>query len=143
MVLSRNDDGHPFEYGRIIAIFHADVVHNKKETEQSPPVSKEILWVRWFKRDTSYSAGFKRKHLHRLQFLPSDDPAAFGFLDPDEVIRGTHLIPSFRYGPTEDLLEGESLGRAPGELDDWKYFYVNIFVDRDMYMRYAGGGVGH
>ncbi|KAJ7626822.1 hypothetical protein FB45DRAFT_868107 [Roridomyces roridus] len=26
---------------------------------------------------------------------------------------------------------------------DWRYYYVNIFVDRDMYMRYRGGGVGH
>lgn len=129
MVLSRNDDGDPFEYGRIIAIFHVDVIYNKEGfgTEESHvPVSKEVLWIRWFRRDTTYSAGFKRKRLHRLQFLPSDDPAAFGFLDPDEVIRGVHLIPSFRYGPTEDLLKGKSLGRAPGELDDWKYFYVNM-----------------
>ncbi|KAF4566602.1 hypothetical protein EYR36_012033 [Pleurotus pulmonarius] len=27
--------------------------------------------------------------------------------------------------------------------DDYKYYYVNIFVDRDMYMRYHGGGIGH
>ncbi|KAF9642248.1 hypothetical protein BDM02DRAFT_3193612 [Thelephora ganbajun] len=27
--------------------------------------------------------------------------------------------------------------------DDWNYYYVNIFVDRDMFMRYWGGGVGH
>ncbi|KAG2136442.1 hypothetical protein DEU56DRAFT_756347 [Suillus clintonianus] len=26
---------------------------------------------------------------------------------------------------------------------DWNYFYVNMFVDRDMFMRYRGGGVGH
>ncbi|KAF8172248.1 hypothetical protein K438DRAFT_1940544 [Mycena galopus ATCC 62051] len=26
---------------------------------------------------------------------------------------------------------------------DWRYYYVNFFVDRDMYMRYLGGGVGH
>ncbi|KAJ7663061.1 hypothetical protein B0H14DRAFT_3539942 [Mycena olivaceomarginata] len=26
---------------------------------------------------------------------------------------------------------------------DWWYYYVNFFVDRDMYMCYLGGGVGH
>ncbi|KAF8151063.1 hypothetical protein BJ912DRAFT_1071771 [Pholiota molesta] len=104
MTLSRNDEDHPFEYGRI----------------KGGPVGEMV------QRDTSYQAGFEKKRLHRLQFLPSHDPAAFGFLDPDEVIRAAHLIPAFRYGPTEELLRGESLGRAPGELDDWEYFYVNM-----------------
>lgn len=128
MVLSRNDDDHPFEYGRVIGIFHMDVKLNGGEGWEGTqnPVSKEVLWVRWFKRDRSYRAGFKQKRLHRLEFLPSTDDAAFGFLDPDEVIRGSHLIPAFRYGITEDLLSGESFGRAPGELDDYCYFFVNM-----------------
>ncbi|KAF9475263.1 hypothetical protein BDN70DRAFT_770904, partial [Pholiota conissans] len=135
---------HPFEYGRIISIFHVDIIIKNEEVGVSPSiVSKEVLWVRWFRRDTSYQAGFKKKRLHRLQFMPSDDAAAFSFLDPDEVIRAVHLIPAFRYGKTNDLLPEVSLGRALGELDDWKYFFVNIFVDRDMYMRFAGGGIGH
>ncbi|KAJ7118418.1 hypothetical protein C8R43DRAFT_1137351 [Mycena crocata] len=29
------------------------------------------------------------------------------------------------------------------EDEDWRFYYVNFFVDRDMYMRYRGGGVGH
>ncbi|KAJ3978858.1 hypothetical protein F5890DRAFT_1649135, partial [Lentinula detonsa] len=33
--------------------------------------------------------------------------------------------------------------RLVGDTDDWGSFYVNIFVDRDMFMRHAGGGVGH
>ncbi|KJA19627.1 hypothetical protein HYPSUDRAFT_143405, partial [Hypholoma sublateritium FD-334 SS-4] len=144
MVLSHTDEDHPFEYGRIISIFHVDVVIKTEEAGVSlTPVSKEVLWVRWYKRDSSYEAGFKRKRLHRLQFLPCDDTASFGFLDPDEVIRAVHLIPVFRYGKTNNFLPEASLGRAPGELSDWKYFYVNIFVDRDMYMRFAGGGIGH
>ena len=126
MILSRSDEVHPFEYGRIISIFHVDVVHNTETSTSTSPVSKEVLWVRWFKRDPSYVAGFEKKRLHRLQFLPSSDPAAFGFLDPDEVIRAAHLIPAFKNGPTKKLLRGKSLGRAPEELDDWEYFYVNM-----------------
>ncbi|ESK83951.1 hypothetical protein Moror_7523 [Moniliophthora roreri MCA 2997] len=29
------------------------------------------------------------------------------------------------------------------EKRDWNYYNVNIFVDRDMFMRYRGGGIGH
>ncbi|KAJ3566499.1 hypothetical protein NP233_g6966 [Leucocoprinus birnbaumii] len=29
------------------------------------------------------------------------------------------------------------------EEDDWMNYYVNIFVDRDMYLRYIGLGIGH
>jgi hypothetical protein len=128
MMLSRHDDNHAFEYARVIGIFHVDVIHNVEGGVAQHPVSKELLWVRRFRRDKSYRAGFKQKRLHRLEFLPSDDDSAFGFLDPDEVIRASHLIPAFRYGGTQDLLYGESFGRAPGESDDYCYFYVNMYA---------------
>ncbi|KAF5384836.1 hypothetical protein D9615_000907 [Tricholomella constricta] len=141
MTLSHQDDtDHPFAYARILGVFHADVTHNVPGNSRVP-VSIEFLWVRWYRRDPTYRAGFKRKRLHRLEFLPDSDPDAYGFLNPDEVIRGSHIIPAFYYGPTETF--APSLARAADELDDWVYYYVNIFVDRDMYMRYAGGGVGH
>ncbi|KAF7794670.1 hypothetical protein EIP86_005808 [Pleurotus ostreatoroseus] len=42
---------------------------------------------------------------------------------------------------------GPSLLRRedPGEEEhtDWRFYYVGIFVDRDMLMRYLGGGIGH
>jgi hypothetical protein len=125
MTLSRHDDDHPFEYARVIGIFHVDVIHGVEGATQHP-VSKEVLWVRWFRRDKSYRAGFKQKRLHRLEFISSADDSAFGFLDPDEVIRASHLIPGFSYGPTEEFLSGESFGRAPEEIDDYRYFYINM-----------------
>ena len=127
MTLSRHDDDddHPFEYARVIGIFHVDVIHGVEGATQHP-VSKEVLWVRRFRRDKSYRAGFKPKRLHRLEFLSSADAFAFGFLDPDEVIRASHLIPAFRYGRTDEFLSGESFGRAPDELDDYRYFYINM-----------------
>jgi hypothetical protein len=101
------------------------VIHGVEGATQHP-VSKEVLWVRRFRRDKSYRAGFMQKRLHRLEFLSSGNDSAFGFLDPDEVIRASHLIPAFRYGPTNEFLSGESFGRAPGELDDYRYFYINM-----------------
>ncbi|KAJ3859889.1 hypothetical protein EV359DRAFT_67781 [Lentinula novae-zelandiae] len=55
-------------------------------------------------------------------------------------------MPAFSDGRTSELLETEkpTVARKEGEKDDWAYFYVGIFVDRDMFMRYfPGGGVGH
>ncbi|KAF7966317.1 hypothetical protein HWV62_39183, partial [Athelia sp. TMB] len=72
----------------------------------------------------------------------SADP--FGFLDPSLVIRGCHLIPAFHDGRTSELLSpNSSAGRPLGDTDDWRGFYVNWFVDRDIIMRYIGGGGGH
>lgn len=127
MILARDgDSAHPFDYARIVGIFHVDIVHNVPGASATP-VSKEVLWVRWFRHDSRYQAGFKRKRLHRVRFVSATDPNAFGFLNPDEVIRGAHLIPSFYYGGTEELLKSPSIAR-PGEVDDWRYFYVNMYV---------------
>ncbi|KAF8074854.1 hypothetical protein FPV67DRAFT_601603 [Lyophyllum atratum] len=124
MTLSHEDDTeHPFAYARIIGIFHADVVRNVPGAS-AIPVSIEFLFVRWYRRDTSYRAGFKRKRLHRLEFMPDSDPDAYGFLNPDEVIRGAHIIPAFYYGATETF--SPSIARADDEFDDWVYYYVDM-----------------
>ncbi|KAJ6488839.1 hypothetical protein C8R45DRAFT_1143036, partial [Mycena sanguinolenta] len=140
------DTTHPFSYAQIIGIFHADVVNTARGAEPKPQ-SMEFLWVRRYRLDSTWRAGFKKKRLFRLEFLPDTDPNAFGFLNPDEVIRGAHLIPAFAWGKTTDLLAAASVGRLPrsglSNDEDWRYYYVNFFVDRDMYMRYLGGGVGH
>ena len=52
---------------------------------------------------------------------------AFGFLDPQEVIRGVHLIPTFYHGQTTTLLPPSITARVPSEKDeDWYYYYVNM-----------------
>jgi hypothetical protein len=85
----------------------------------------EFLWVRWFGRDLSHKSGWKAKRLDRLGFIDSADPAAFGFLNPAEVIRASHIVPAFRYGCTSDLLP-KSIARRPEDNDqDYIYYYVN------------------
>ena len=65
----------------------------------------------------------------RLQFFDDASLAdAFGFVDPDCVVRGVHLIPGFAYGTTEELL-GPSFVRQDLQLNDdtdWTFFYVNM-----------------
>ena len=55
---------------------------------------------------------------------------AFGFIDPDLVVRGIHIIPAFAFGYTEELL-GPSQARCQKDNmkdADWKYHYVNMYV---------------
>ncbi|KAK6968932.1 hypothetical protein R3P38DRAFT_2589238, partial [Favolaschia claudopus] len=103
---------HPFSYAQIIGIFHADIL-NLADGPGAKIQTKEFLWIRRYRIDKTFRAGFKRRRLHRLEFLPDSDPQAFGFLDPDEVIRGSHIIPAFARGRTTTLLANGSIGRLP------------------------------
>ncbi|KAJ8092300.1 hypothetical protein PM082_023903 [Marasmius tenuissimus] len=71
---------------------------------------------------------------------------------PARVIRVSHMIPAYEYSTVQDILPKDSLarmyedfyeGKYVKEEKDWRYFYVNLFPDMDMFMRYRGGGIGH
>ncbi|KAJ7732328.1 hypothetical protein DFH07DRAFT_906091 [Mycena maculata] len=152
MVLSHEDDDernpHPYWYARAIGVFHAEVRHlgpasNNRKAQRSAAQRIEFLWVRWFGRDLTHKAGWKAKRLHRLGFIDSAEDGTFGFLDPAEVIRGAHIIPAFHYGRTTELLPKSIARRAEEEDQDYVYYYVNPFADRDLFMRYFDTAVGH
>ena len=119
-------DGHPFTYARVLGIYHVDLVYFCPSTRSSVAETMEFLLVHWYRRDTRHKAGFKRRRLHRLELLPPEDPNAFGFLDPDDVIRGSHLIPAFAHGVEDDwiLPSVSDLGRKKA----WQFYYVNWYV---------------
>ncbi|KAK6974093.1 GLOBIN domain-containing protein [Favolaschia claudopus] len=151
MVFAHEDDddstAHPYWYARVVGIFHAEVRHVGPKSKNTLKVHRmNFLWVRWFGRDTSHRAGWLAKRLHRVGFLHASNPdlSAFGFLDPAEVVRAAHLIPAFHYGRTSELL-GPSIARHfdAENHEDYEYYYVNQIVDRDMFMRYIGKGIGH
>ncbi|KZS99464.1 uncharacterized protein LAESUDRAFT_667956, partial [Laetiporus sulphureus 93-53] len=94
--------------------------------------------------DITAPGGFDKEWLHHISFVDSDDPNAFRFLNPADVIWAAHLISAFAHGRTPDLLPPSTCARQPDDNDlDYQFYYVNMFVDRDMFMRYLGGGVGH
>ncbi|KAG2030543.1 hypothetical protein BDR03DRAFT_843298, partial [Suillus americanus] len=145
---------HPYWYACIIMIFHVNVeYHENNESHYSQLRCMDVLFVRWFRRDGS-PTGFAAKCLQRLEFFDQDSLGeAFGFLDPDSIICGVHIIPAFAYSHTDTLL-GPSFVCKEEELDtDWHYYYVNIyvlifffiyrFIDRNIFMRFHGGRIGH
>ncbi|KAJ3768912.1 hypothetical protein FB446DRAFT_706633 [Lentinula raphanica] len=150
MVLSPEDGegAHPYWYARVLRIFRVQVIstHPQASTIHSGPQEIEVLWVRWLGVVPGYRSGPQYARLPKVGFVDEGDPFAFGFLDPSHVIRGCHLIPAFHDKRTSSLLQTSqpTVARKADEVDDWQCFYVGIFVDRDMYMRYfPGGGVGH
>ncbi|KIK79345.1 hypothetical protein PAXRUDRAFT_161500, partial [Paxillus rubicundulus Ve08.2h10] len=78
-----------------------------------------------------------------IGFFKGYNTSAFGFLDPEVVICGFLSIPTFTYRCTADLLL-PSIVQQPVDRDtDWNWYNVNIFIDRDMFMQFWGGGVRH
>jgi hypothetical protein len=135
MVLSHenDDERHPYWYACLIRIFHVDIWYYGEENAPLTSKRMDVLFVRWFGRDMSFKGGFSSKRLHRIGFLNYDFDSergcqCFGFIDPDQVIRGVHLIPAYDHGHTEKYL-GPSFARREEEGDeDWTYFYVNMCV---------------
>ncbi|KAH9911827.1 uncharacterized protein BXZ73DRAFT_93312 [Epithele typhae] len=147
---------HPYAYARVLSIFHLTVSCLARPRTSTIPgtaasqvlrvsSSMDVLWVRWFKVDSELQSGFTTRRLPRLQFVPHNDASTepFGFLDPATVVRASYLIPAFHFGKTERLLGESRLARCDSDNLDYAYYYACMFVDRDMYMRYLGGGVGH
>ncbi|KAF8156743.1 hypothetical protein B0H34DRAFT_798127 [Crassisporium funariophilum] len=139
-----NDDPHPYWYGRILGIFHANIRHRGPLAKSREPQRMEFLFVRWFGRDPTPQPGWRTKRLTRLAFVQGNSELAFGFLDPTQVIRAVHLIPAFQWGCVSDLLPPSVIARGVNNPTmDWQLYYLSIFSDRDLMMRFRGGGVGH
>ncbi|KAJ3832063.1 hypothetical protein F5878DRAFT_671301, partial [Lentinula raphanica] len=155
-VLAPLGSSHPFIYGRVVGVFHANIrfTSPRGSSLASIPFKRvDFLWVRWFEYDSSYDAGWQAKRLHQIKFVHADESHAFGFLHPTDIIRAMHLIGDFGSLGTDSGLPKDSVGRqfealawsGPRELedDDWKFYFVNMFVESDIFMLFRGGGVGH
>ncbi|KAI0320984.1 hypothetical protein OF83DRAFT_446072 [Amylostereum chailletii] len=135
MVLASKADaeatGHPYWYARIVRVFSMSVRHDDPTAKTRDWQTMDVCFVRWFKFNTKVRSGWKAKRLPCISFVTHDDAEcpAFGFIDPDQIIRATHLIPGYKHGPTLDLLPAPSLARHEREEDtDWARFYVGMQV---------------
>ncbi|KAJ3535522.1 hypothetical protein NMY22_g6451 [Coprinellus aureogranulatus] len=140
---SASQSGHPFRYCRVMAILHAEVgyisdmpVHHGDSHFVYYPV--ELLWVRWYRVHEAPS----QFRLDEAELMQPDEPGSHSFIDPLEVLRACHMIPRFCQGKRHSDGKGKSELAQDGS--DWKRYYINRYVDRDMYMRYEWGlAVGH
>ncbi|KIK35492.1 hypothetical protein CY34DRAFT_16981 [Suillus luteus UH-Slu-Lm8-n1] len=123
---------HPYWYARVLGIYHVEVWLNTDGPAKKHRV--EVLYVRWLAPLIDHQSGMSYARLPKVAFVEDSDRDAFG----------THLIPAFASGRgSSSLRYGRSFTRQSGELDDWEAYYIGIFVDRDMFMRYTHHGIGH
>ncbi|KAG2159196.1 uncharacterized protein EDB93DRAFT_1245012 [Suillus bovinus] len=105
------------------------------------PLRMEFLWVCWYEPIEQVSS-WDSSTLDQLRFCPIDDGSAFSFMDPADVLRNCHIIPAFAKGKKHP--DGLGVSGQAGDKDDWRGYYVNRFVDRDMLMHFHFGlGMGH
>ena len=98
------------------------------DTATLPTPKKFIfLWVRWFMSIDMSSIPAQVRSYPRVSFVPyqSNEDEPFGFISPEHVICGCHLIPAFELGRTFNLLPPSAVRDKAG---DWKAFSVNWFV---------------
>ncbi|KAG2014244.1 hypothetical protein CC2G_011079 [Coprinopsis cinerea AmutBmut pab1-1] len=132
---------HPFRYGRVLGIFHGNVnfIGPLIEGGRSAGYHRiDFLWIHWYRvQDNNLP-----HTLDEVELLPAQEKGSISFIHPSEVIRAVHLIPRFSKGVRS---ETRSDGRQPRNVKvkrdwkEWTTYYVNRFVDRDMFMRYLWG----
>ncbi|KAJ2911509.1 hypothetical protein MD484_g8905, partial [Candolleomyces efflorescens] len=134
---------HPFAYARILGIFHVNVVFLGKGALDRRPRRFDVLWVRWY-AELGDQQPWSACQLDRIKFPTISKGDNIGFLDPANVVRACHIIPRFSAGQVHSEGGRTAVSKLVKDNEDWKEYYVNRFVDRDMTMRYHWGlGVGH
>ncbi|KAG1822053.1 uncharacterized protein BJ212DRAFT_1264972 [Suillus subaureus] len=136
---------HPYWYAHVIGIFHVYARYLGSDSHNQASQCIDFLWVHWFCRDSNHKSGWVACQLHQIGFYDANEVRAdaFGFIDPAQVIRGVHVILGFTHGSTGNLLP-PSIARQPHDGGmDYSWYYVNQFVDCDMFMQFCGSGIGH
>jgi hypothetical protein len=127
MVLNDDSDDsafhHPFRYARILGVYHVNVVYVGSGMLYYQPHKIQFLWVRWYRTVETICTGWGARKLDRLQFSPIGVDDTFGFLDPSDVFRSCHIIPTFARG--KHYVDGKGLSFLAHDSTDWTEYYVN------------------
>ncbi|KAG6905272.1 hypothetical protein DXG01_003767 [Tephrocybe rancida] len=140
---------HEYCYARILGIYHVNAMYYGPLSRDAVAHRLDFVWVRWFEmvdgHDIPVSQAWSRSSplgMTQLKFPPTTRREAFGFLDPNDILRACHIVPRF-----QSEQRGSDVGSLSGlaqDGKDWQVYYLNRFVDRDMLMRFHWGlGVGH
>lgn len=114
---------HQYRYARVLGIYHVNVIHQGNATRS---YRLEFLWVRWFeviKSTRDVQDGWSRGELDHLRFCKIEEDHAFGFVDPAEVMRASHVIPRFSLGRHHINIAPLSIFAKDNE--DWKEYFAN------------------
>ena len=129
MMRAQADSRHPYLYARVLSIFHVDALLTASKGQRIATSwrTMQVCFVRWFEVDLP---NIKPRRLIPLRWAKENEEP-FGFVAPDDVLRGCHLIPSAAYGRSDDALRGYSEARhAQKETDELDYnrHYVGQYI---------------
>jgi hypothetical protein len=114
---------HPFLYARVLGIHHVNVVYVGPGMLDFNARRLDFLWVRWYQQlETRNTTGWKAHQLNQLSFPPMANEDAFGFVDPSDVLRSSHIIPRFAKG--RRYSDGVGLSKCAKDSGDWKFYYA-------------------
>ncbi len=142
MMLAPPGSDHPYQYARVVSTFHVNAYRlDPNEPIVPEPELLHVLWVRWYDLDHTLPGGFNHFRPHRLKLADlGEEP--FGFIAPEQVLRGIHIVPAERFGRSEQrslpyrtlMQESRCNSDASTEAfadpnprtEDWKYYYVGM-----------------
>lgn len=116
-----NNSSHCFHYGRVIGIYHVNAVYNGPGMANYHPHRMDFLWVRWYELQRNQTNS--PYQLNQLSFPPIESNGSMGFVNPKDIIRGSHIIPMFRKGR-----DGKEKSKLVQDSKDWNSYYVSQYV---------------
>jgi hypothetical protein len=118
------DTSHPFLYGRVLGIYHVNVIYTGSDMRDYSPRRLEFLWVRWFEHaeDDALAQSWRHCRLDILHFPPVGSDGAFGFVDPRDVLRGYHIVPSFTSGMVHS--DGRGISLCAADSKDYRRYHA-------------------
>lgn len=109
---------HPFLYAQVIGIYHVNVIYTGPGSVNYNATRFDFLWVRWYEQKPWRA----QPGLEELVFPPMASEGAFGFVDPSDVLRSSHIIPAFSQGVRRDAVGMSRCARDSGE---FKVYYID------------------
>jgi hypothetical protein len=122
MLLADATDPHHFLYAWVIGAYHANVIYTGSGMLDYEARRLDFLWVRWFEVVDPTSSGWSSSKLDLVRFLPMNREDAFGFVDPNDVLRGCHILPAFAKGKRH--VDGIGVSRCAKDGKDYHRYYV-------------------
>jgi len=111
----------------VLAIFsdphnsNANVIYTRPGMQDYEARSLNFLWVRWYEVDPG-SSGWTNFTLHSVCFPLMCEDDSFGFVDPDDVLHGCHIIPAFAKGQWKETKRDVSC--CAKDSKDYVAYYV-------------------
>jgi hypothetical protein len=130
LLLSQPQHGneHEFRYACVLGIYHANVIYGGVAygKREYGAYRMEFIWVQWFETLTGpVDDGWATGKLDLLRFRRFDDEGAFGFIDPQHILRDCHIIPCFSTGTYEG---NNGVSKFAQDRNDWQGYYANRYA---------------